>query len=100
MPSWIGTLDHKRGNEAKTHGGFAEGMFTVEPVPASGLGGFTYRIATACPKGFKSRGRFKITHPMIDWNHQNGPSLLARNGNRCLQRAHKYPVISSHAASR
>lgn len=51
--------------EAKTRGGFAEGMFTVEPIPASGLGSFTYRIVTACPKGFKSRGRFKITSYFI-----------------------------------
>lgn len=51
--------------EAKTRGGYAEGMFTVETSKAGGLGGSTYRIVAACPKGFKSRGKYKITSYFI-----------------------------------
>ena len=47
--------------EAKTRGGFAEGMFTVKTSQAPALRSFTYQLEVGCPKGFKSLARFKIT---------------------------------------
>ncbi len=47
--------------EAKTRGGFAEGMFTVEAKEVPELGGWAYELKVGCPKGFKPLGQFEIT---------------------------------------
>jgi len=65
QPLTEATAKAKGEAEAKTRGGFAEGMFTVKTRKAPGLDSSTYDLEVGCPKGFKSRGKFKITSYFI-----------------------------------
>ena len=47
--------------DAKTHGGFDEGMFKVETKNRPELGSWTYELKVVCPEGYRRLGNYRIT---------------------------------------